>query len=72
MSRNSDVVNVFILNEGQIASTDVEKTIFKLDKQIDALSSHVDQMDYFVAVASGIERKTTEEASTTFTTQCCD
>lgn len=47
-------VSVSIFSQDQIASTEIEKTIFELDKQIDSLSSHADQIDYFVAVASGV------------------
>ena len=47
-------ISVIVLNEEQIANTDIEKTLFELDKQIDMLSSHADQIDYFVAIASGV------------------
>lgn len=47
-------ISVSILNEAQIANTDIERTLFELDKQIDMLSSHADQMDYFIAAASGV------------------
>ena len=50
---NSEItVNVY--NQQQVASTDIEKTIYELNKQIYTLSSHADQIDYFVAVASGV------------------
>ena len=51
---NDADITVSIIGREEIASTDIEKTIFELDKQIDVLSSHADQIDYFVAVASGI------------------
>lgn len=36
------------------ASTDIERSIFDLDTQIDMLSSHSDKLDCLVAIASGI------------------
>lgn len=47
-------INVSIIREEELASTDIEGSIFELNKQIDMLSSHADQWDYFVAVSSGI------------------
>lgn len=52
MSENK--ISVSVLNETQIANTDIERTLFELDKQIDLLSSHADKIDYFVAAASGV------------------
>lgn len=50
----SEEVKVSVLSQKQIASRDFEGEIFELDKQIDALSSQADKLDYFVAIASGI------------------
>ena len=36
------------------AETDFERQIFDLDAQIDMNSSHADNLDYLVAVASGL------------------
>lgn len=36
---------VSVLRQDQIASTEIEETIFELDKQIESLYSHADQMD---------------------------
>ena len=47
-------VTVSVLNQRQVASTDIEKTIYELNRQIYTLSSHADQIDYFIAVASGV------------------
>ena len=37
-----------------IARTDIERSIFDLDTQIDMLSNHADKVDYLVAIASGL------------------
>ena len=37
-----------------IARTDIERSIFDLDTQIDMLSNHADKLDYLVAIASGL------------------
>ena len=50
---NNDIT-VSLLDQKKLARTDVEKTIYELDKQIETLSSHADQIDYFVAAASGV------------------
>ena len=49
MSENK--ISVSVLNETQIANTDIERTLFELDKQIDLLSSHADKIDYFVDIS---------------------
>ena len=50
---NSEIsVNVY--NQQELARTDIEKTIYELNSQIYTLSSRADQMDYFIAVASGV------------------
>ena len=48
-------VKVEVISDIEIlASTDYEKAIFDLTHQIDLLSSHADNLDYFIAVASGL------------------
>lgn len=51
---NKPDISVKIVNEERIANTDLEKTIYELDQQIDVLSAHADRMDYFISVASGL------------------
>lgn len=47
-------VEVDVVDETQIARTDIEQVLFELDKKIEMLSSHADNIDYFVSIASGI------------------
>lgn len=50
-----DEIKVEVISNPEIiASTDYERSLFELDKEIYQLSSHADNLDYFVAVASGI------------------
>lgn len=47
-------ISVEIIDKSRMASLDFEKTIFELNNQIGSMTSKADQLDYFVAVASGI------------------
>lgn len=47
-------LQIEIIDQSKMASLDIERTIFNLNNQIDSLKSQADQLDYFVAVASGI------------------
>lgn len=47
-------IQVEIMNQSQLASRDYEKTIFDLNNQIEQMKNQADQLDYFIAVASGI------------------
>lgn len=52
--KKNDLQIDLITDEQYMASTDIEKTIFDLDTQIDMLSNQSDKLDYLVAIASGI------------------
>lgn len=54
MEENKEKVIVDLVSETQLARIDVEQALFELDEKIDMLSSHADNFDYFVSVASGI------------------
>ena len=54
MSTVNENLEIKIYENQQLASTDIEGSIYDLNKQIDMLSPHADNLDYFVAVASGI------------------
>lgn len=54
MEENKEKVIVDLVSETQLARIDVEQVLFELDEKIDMLSSHADNLDYFVSVASGI------------------
>lgn len=47
-------LQVEVIGESKLASTDIEKSLFDLNMQIDSMSNKADCLDYFVAVASGI------------------
>lgn len=47
-------LQIEIIDHSKMASLDIGKTIFDLNNQIDSMKSKADQLDYFVAVASGI------------------
>ncbi len=47
-------IEVSIVDETKLASTDIEKSLFDLNVQIDMLSPHADNVDYFISIASGI------------------
>ncbi len=50
----SSPVSVEIVTTKQDKYKDIKSTIYELDDQIEMLSPHVDRLDYFVAIASGI------------------
>lgn len=45
---------VELIDESQLANVDITQTLFNLDSNIDMLSSHADNIDYFVSIASGL------------------
>lgn len=47
-------VSVSVIDKSQMASLDIEKSLFDLNNRIEAMKSEVDQFDYFVAVSSGV------------------
>ena len=47
-------IKIDLLKTDNIANTDIEKSIYELQMQLDKMSNKSDKMDYFVAVASGI------------------
>ena len=47
-------IKIDLLKSESIANTDIEKSIYELQIQIDKMSNKSDKIDYFVAVASGI------------------
>lgn len=47
-------LQIDVIEESKLASTDIEKSLFDLNMQIDSMSNKADCLDYFVAVASGI------------------
>ncbi len=47
-------IKVEIIQKNNLASTEIEKTIFKLDQQIAEMSTNADELDYFIAMSSGI------------------
>ncbi len=49
-----EIIETSLIEQSQLASKDIEKTIYNLNNEIDSMSSHADNLDYFVAVASGI------------------
>ncbi|WP_294241192.1 hypothetical protein [Pseudobutyrivibrio sp.] len=49
-----DPIRVELIAETQDDYKDIKKTIYELNKQIDMLSPKADNLDYFVAVASGM------------------
>ncbi len=49
-----DNIEIKILNSDELASINIEQSIFDLQQQIDSMSSQADTLDYFVSVASGI------------------
>ena len=50
----SDNIQVRIVTNENIADIDFQKAIFDLQQQIDGLSSHADNLDYYISVASGV------------------
>lgn len=56
MSEREDIRYELIPYDGFIGSQefDFDKTIYDLNSQIELLSSHADNLDYVVAIASGI------------------
>ena len=54
MSTVNENMEITIYDNQELASTDIEGSIYDLNKQIDMLSPHADNLDYYVAVASGI------------------
>ena len=52
MGSNDIYVNTY--NIDQIASTDIEKTLFELNNEIGVLSSHADSIDYYMSIASRV------------------
>lgn len=54
MDQTENIKVEVIDNPEIVASTDYEQSLFEIDKVIDQLSAHADNLDYFVAVASGI------------------
>lgn len=54
MEGTDDIKVEVISNPEILASTDYERSLFELDNEIYKLSSHADNLDYFVAVASGL------------------
>ena len=55
LSDQTENIKVEVIDNPEIvASTDYEQSLFEIDKVIDQLSAHADNLDYFVAVASGI------------------
>lgn len=51
---STEKLEINIYENQELASTDIAGSIYDLDKQIEMLSPHADNLDYFVAVASGI------------------
>lgn len=51
---NTKEIQVELLNKEKLIDTDIEKSIYELEKQIDSMSSQADKLDYFVAISSGI------------------
>lgn len=47
-------LQVEVIEKSKLASTDIEKSLFDLNMQMDSMSNRADCLDYFVAVASGI------------------
>ncbi len=47
-------IEVKVVEKSELAQYDLEKTIFDLDNQIDSMKSKADQLDYFIAIASGL------------------
>lgn len=54
MNRDKDECDIKVYENQELVSTDIEGSIYELNKQIDMLSPHADNLDYFIAVASGI------------------
>ena len=53
--KSIDEIHVEVISDPEIiASANYERSLFELDREIYQLSGHADQLDYFVAVASGI------------------
>lgn len=46
--------SVSVIDESQMASLNIEQSLFDLNNRIDAMQSNADQLDYFIAVSSGI------------------
>lgn len=47
-------LEVQVIAKQDLANTNIEDSIYELNSQIDMLSPHADNLDYFIAVASGI------------------
>lgn len=47
-------ISVSVIEESRMADTNIAQAIYDLDKQIDALSCQADNIDYYIAIASGI------------------
>ena len=54
MEINNNEIKVELIDASQLARVDVDQAIFELKNEIDMLSSHADNIDYFVSIASGI------------------
>lgn len=51
--KNDNVTTKIISNE-ELARIDIDQAIFELDNKIDMLSPHADNIDYFIAISSGL------------------
>ena len=47
-------VQVSLLTESELASPDIERSIYELNVKLESLKPHGDQLDYFVSAASGV------------------
>lgn len=54
MNTNNKDIQIDVINEEQQTFKDIRQSIFDVEREIDIISPHADNMDYFVAVASGI------------------
>lgn len=54
MNNTKENLEIKIYENQELASTDLEGSIYELNKQIEMLSPQADNLDYFIAVASGI------------------
>lgn len=50
----TEQIEIELLSTNQMIDTEIERTIFDLQQKIDDISSHTDNLDYYIAVASGI------------------